>query len=97
LLQILSVYLVLPVVDLSIYPSSLFLFVMALGIYLIRNQRKRLGLPRSEFRAWNAAIIFFILIQLFELIMPWYPPLGGADGGDVSFWYATYCAVGLGM
>ncbi|MCJ1384114.1 hypothetical protein MMC17_007230 [Xylographa soralifera] len=29
--------------------------------------------------------------------MPWYPPAGGADGGDVSFWYATYCVVGLGI
>lgn len=26
--------------------------------------------------------------------MPWYPP---DDGGDVSFWYATYCAVGIGL
>jgi hypothetical protein len=53
------------VVDLAIYPSSLFLF--------------------------------FLLVQLVLLIMPWYPPTGGANGGDVSFWYATYCAVGLGM
>jgi hypothetical protein len=29
--------------------------------------------------------------------MPWYPPAGGRNGGDVSFWYATYCAVGLAI
>jgi hypothetical protein len=85
------------VVDLAIYPSSLFLFLMALGIYFIRRQRKRLGLTRGSFRAWDIAILFFLLVQLFLLIMPWYPPTGGANGGDVSFWYATYCAVGLGM
>ena len=27
--------------------------------------------------------------------MPWYPPEEGE--ADVSFWYATYCAVGIGL
>jgi hypothetical protein len=34
---------------------------------------------------------------VFILAMPWYPPPGGRFGGDVSFWYATYCVVGLAM
>lgn len=29
--------------------------------------------------------------------MPWYPPTGGATGGDVSFWYGTYIVVGIGI
>lgn len=29
--------------------------------------------------------------------MPWYPPKGGATGGDVSFWYATYVVTGIGI
>lgn len=72
---------------------------MALGVYFIRRQRSKLGLQRNsaEFRAWDVAIVFFIAVQLFLLIMPWYPPTDGATGGDVTFWYATYCVVGLGM
>ncbi|KAL7424321.1 hypothetical protein Q5752_000003 [Cryptotrichosporon argae] len=85
------------VVDLSIYPSSLFLLLMAFGLFLIRRQRARLGLARAGYRAWTAAVVFFLAVQVFLLVMPWYPPLGGAHGGDVSFWYATYCAVGLGI
>jgi hypothetical protein len=45
----------------------------------------------------NIALIFTCLVNVFLLIMPWYPPAGGRNGGDVSFWYATYCAVGLGI
>ena len=48
------------VVDLANYPNSFFLFLMAVGVYLIRRQRRRVSAPRSEFRAWNAAIILFI-------------------------------------
>lgn len=29
--------------------------------------------------------------------MPWYPPDGGATGGDVSFWYATYIVVSIAI
>jgi hypothetical protein len=31
------------------------------------------------------------------LIAPWYPPLKGATGGDVSFWYGTYLVVSIGL
>lgn len=85
------------VVDLQTYPDSMFLFLMATGIYLIRRQRKRIGVGRSEFRCWDVAIIFYLLVKVFLLVMPWYPPEGGATGGDVSFWYATYCVVGIGI
>lgn len=36
-----------------------------------------------------------LAVNIFILVMPWYPPLGRRFGGDVSFWYGTYCAVGL--
>jgi hypothetical protein len=29
--------------------------------------------------------------------MPWYPPAKGRNGGDVSFWYATYVVVGIAI
>ncbi|KAI5207896.1 amino acid transporter [Aureobasidium subglaciale] len=85
------------ITDLQIYPASAFAFAMAIGLYIVRYRRKKLGVPKSEFRAWDAAVIFTILQNLYLLIMPWYPPDGGATGGDVSFWYATYCVAGIGI
>lgn len=90
------------VVDLAVYPSSFFAFLMAVGIFFVRFRRKKLGVPRlrgSEggFRAWDVAVVFSILVNLYLLVMPWYPPSSGATGGDVSFWYGTYVVTGIGM
>lgn len=81
------------IVDLRSYPDSLFLFLMVVGIYYIRYRRHKEGLPQATFQAWHSALIFSALVCLFILIMPWYPP----DEADVSFWYGTYCAVGIGL
>ena len=70
---------------------------MAVGLYFVRHRRQKLGVPRASFRAWDVALIFTILVNLYLLIMPWYPPDTGADGGDVSFWYATYVVTGIAM
>ncbi|KAF2754184.1 LAT family L-amino acid transporter [Pseudovirgaria hyperparasitica] len=82
-------------VDLRSYPDSIFLALMFIGIYIIRYRRKQQGLPKAQFEAWHVAITLSIAVCVFVLIMPWYPPKGGSKGGDVSFWYATYCVVGL--
>ncbi len=70
---------------------------MAVGIYIVRWRRRRLHLPRAEFRAWDVFVVFNILVNLYLIIMPWYPPAGGPFSGDVSFWYATYVVTGIGM
>lgn len=70
---------------------------MALGIYIVRWRRKEANLPEPEFKAWNVVILFNILIQLYLLVMPWYPPKGGQYAGDVSFWYATSAVTGIAM
>lgn len=70
---------------------------MSVGLYVVRWRRKRLGLPPPVYRAWNIAVIFTILVNVFLLVMPWYPPAGGPYAGDVSFWYATYVVVGIGI
>ncbi|CZR58395.1 related to methionine transport protein, high affinity [Phialocephala subalpina] len=85
------------IVDLQSYPSNVFFFATTFGLLLIRRRRSRLNIPATEFRTWNAAIIFSLAINIFILAMPWYPPPGGRFGGDVSFWYATYCVVGLAI
>jgi amino acid transporter len=85
------------VVDLQNYPESVFFFAMAVGIYLIRRQRARIGVGRSEFKAWDVAIGLFILVKVLLLVMPWVPPEDGIYAGSVTFFYATYCLAGLGM
>ncbi|KAJ5547925.1 hypothetical protein N7513_005159 [Penicillium frequentans] len=85
------------IVDLSIYPSNIFLFILTIGLLITRQRRKRLNLEPAEFRCWDVAVGFSLLSNVFMLAMPWYPPSTGADGGDVSFWYATYCVTGLAI
>lgn len=86
------------IVDLQSYPANVFLFAMTFGLVLIRRRRKQAGVTQEEtYRAWDVAIVFSLAVNVFLLVMPWYPPPTGRDGGDVSFWYGTYCAVGLGM
>lgn len=79
------------------YPDAVFAFAVGVGLYIIRRQRKRINAERPEFKAWDVAVVFYILVQIFLLAMPWVPPPGGANGGNVSFWYATYCVTGIGM
>ncbi|OLN87557.1 High-affinity methionine permease 5 [Colletotrichum chlorophyti] len=85
------------VVDLASYPSAIFNFAMTFGVFLIRRRRQRAGIGRSEFRAWDVVVGFFLAIQVFILAMPWWPPKNGPYSGNVSFWYATYCVVGIGI
>jgi amino acid transporter len=85
------------VVSLRTYPEGLFHLALAIGVYLIRYRHKRLGRGRTEFRAWDVVLVFFILIQIYIVAMPWWPPEGGPYAGDVSFFYATYCFVGIAI
>ncbi|PKX90462.1 high affinity methionine permease [Aspergillus novofumigatus IBT 16806] len=85
------------VVDLGVYPSNAFALFLAIGLLLTRRHRKRHNIPPSGYKAWDVVVGFSILSNLYMVVAPWYPPTTGANGGDVSFWYATYCAVGLGI
>ncbi|TQN68468.1 High-affinity methionine permease [Colletotrichum shisoi] len=83
--------------DLGVFPAAAFNLAMAVGIYVVRWRRRKANLPEPEFKAWHVVIIFTICIQLYLLIMPWYPPAGGQYAGDVSFWFATYAVTGIGI
>ncbi|CAK7563052.1 MAG: hypothetical protein SEPTF4163_000909 [Sporothrix epigloea] len=85
------------VVDTKIYPSSIFALLMGAGLFLVRWRRARAKLPQPSFKAWHVAVIFNILINLYAIVMPWYPPRSGIYGGDVSFFYATYLLTGIGL
>lgn len=75
----------------------MFYLAMAVGVWIIRRRRTRNKIAPSQFRVWDVALVFFTLIQVYVLVMPWFPPEGGPYAGDVSFWYATYCVVGIAM
>lgn len=70
---------------------------MTLGLFFVRKRRASIGAPTTEFRTWNAVLAFAIAVNIYLLVLPWVPPEGGIYAGDVSFFYATYCIVGLGM
>lgn len=83
--------------DLQVYPGALFQLAMGVGLLVVRRRRARLGLPPPRFRAWLPVVVFNVAVYAYLLVMPWYPPEGGAYAGDVSFWYATYVVTGIGM
>ncbi|BDD63924.1 hypothetical protein MAP00_008779 [Monascus purpureus] len=65
---------------------------IAIGILILRRRRPDLKRP---FKAWLPAMYVRILVRLVLLAAPFFPP---ADGkGDVSFFYATYAIVGVGI
>ncbi|OTA98282.1 hypothetical protein M426DRAFT_17573 [Hypoxylon sp. CI-4A] len=85
------------VITLRTYPNGVFNLFLAVGIYLVRYRHKRLNRPPPEFQSWHVVIIFYILLQVYVLATPWIPPKNGPYSGSVSFWYATYCVVGIGF
>jgi amino acid transporter len=82
------------IVDLQVYPAAIFNLTLAFGLIFI-HRRKRLGLPRPSFKLWDPVLAFNVLVNLYLVVMPWYPPPGGK--GDVSFWYGTYIVTGIAM
>ncbi|KAI1195208.1 high-affinity methionine permease [Nemania serpens] len=85
------------VVSLKTYPDGIFFVAMAIGLWIVRYRHKRLNRERPAFKAWDICLIFFLLVQLYTIATPWIPPKGGPYAGSVSFWYATYAAVGIGV
>lgn len=74
------------------YPYQMMLLAIAVGILLLRRSRPDLDRP---FKAWLPAVYVRVFVCLALLAAPFFPP---ADGkGDVSFFYATYAIVGIGM
>ncbi|KAH3663917.1 hypothetical protein WICMUC_005856 [Wickerhamomyces mucosus] len=88
------------VVDVGSYSGYIFDFQLAIGLLLLRRQRKKAGLGYQGFKVPLPVLVLQILFQLFVLIMPLVPPKnkdGSLKGSDVSFFYATYCLVVYGL
>ncbi|KAG9097730.1 hypothetical protein FS749_005663 [Ceratobasidium sp. UAMH 11750] len=84
-------------VDLASYPGMLFALGTACGVWILRRRRAKMGLPAHAYKVSNFVVILYVIKALALLIMPWIPPEGGSHGGDVDFFYATYCIVGIAI
>ncbi|KAH9043460.1 amino acid transporter [Lactarius hengduanensis] len=82
-------------VDLASYPAMVFQAATAIGLWKLRTRRAKEGLPKSPFQVWNIVVVLWLLNCVFLLVMPWVPPEDGH--ADVSFWYATYLVVSIGL
>lgn len=85
------------VIALQNYPESAFFALMTVGLFVIRRKRAKLGLPRSEYRAWTASVLLFLASKIYLLIMPWVPPSEGINASSFHFFYATPSIVGLAI
>ncbi|WWC67390.1 uncharacterized protein I206_101298 [Kwoniella pini CBS 10737] len=85
------------IVAIQNYPSSLFLALMTFGLFIVRRDRKRLNLPRPEYRSWTIVVLFFLAANLFLIIMPWVPPTGGINNSSFGFFYGASSLTGLGI
>ncbi|KAK0391428.1 hypothetical protein NLU13_0928 [Sarocladium strictum] len=85
------------VVSLKTYPDAIFHVALGVGLILLRWRRDRSGTPRSQFRAWWIIVVLYLLAQVYLLVMPWIPPVGGIYAGTVSFLWCTYMIVGIGI
>ncbi|KAL1412172.1 hypothetical protein Q8F55_003182 [Vanrija albida] len=79
------------------YPSSFFLALMTFGLFLVRRNRKRLGLPKTEYRSWTFVALFYLAANIFLIIMPWVPPKAGINASSFNFFYAASSLTGLGF
>ncbi|KAJ3772734.1 high affinity methionine permease [Lentinula raphanica] len=85
------------IVDLQYYPTAVWALLLTIGLYRIRERRRKAHAPPSAFRVWDTVAAFALAVNVGIMVLPWVPPEGGIYGGDVSFFYATYCIVGVAI
>ncbi|CUA77047.1 Cytochrome c oxidase subunit 1 [Rhizoctonia solani] len=82
-------------IDLASYPALVFSLLIGCGVWILRRRRQQLGLPEHAYRAPDFMALIYVVQSIALLIMPWIPPKDGSKGGDVGFFYATYCVVAV--
>ena len=79
------------ILDVDGYPIQFTALAVSVGLLLLRVRQPELTRP---YRAWLPAVWLRIVLCLALLVAPFMPP---ENGGDVSFFYATYALVGTGV
>lgn len=85
------------IIDLGTYSTYIFQFILFLGLFKLRRERKKRGLGYKEFHLPTPILIIACLWYLFVLAMAFVPPKGTLKGSDVSFFYATYPITTIGL
>ncbi|KAK6198658.1 amino acid permease-domain-containing protein [Scheffersomyces amazonensis] len=86
------------VVDIGSYSGYFFKILLAVGLLLVRKQRKEQGLGYQGFKCPLIFIIITLVFYLFVIAMSFVPPNNGTlIGSDVTFFYATYALVTIGL
>ncbi|KAF2462096.1 amino acid/polyamine transporter I [Lineolata rhizophorae] len=80
------------ILDVDGYPIQYFALAVCIGLLLLRSRRPDIKRP---FKAWLPAVWIRMAICVALIVAPFFPPRDGA--GDVSFFYATYALVGIGV
>ncbi|THH00278.1 hypothetical protein EW145_g7108, partial [Phellinidium pouzarii] len=81
--------------DLFSYPNLFFSAATAIGVWILRRRHSSEGIQPSKYKSSNVSIILYLASCISLIVMPWIPPEKGQ--ADVSFWYATYCVVGIAI
>ncbi|KAL2363493.1 hypothetical protein RJZ56_003601 [Blastomyces dermatitidis] len=80
------------ILDVEGYPIQIITLALSVGLLILRY--KPPDLPRP-FKACTSAVWISIVFSIGLLAAPFFPPKDGK--GDVSFFYATYAIVGVGI
>jgi amino acid transporter len=79
------------ILDVEGYPGTIMALATAIGLLLLRRRRSDLKRP---YKAWLPTVWLRIVICVALIGAPFVKPQGK---GDVSFFYATYAIVGIGL
>ena len=80
------------IADVEGYAAQYFALAISAGIVCLRLQQPALHRP---FKAWMPAVWLRIALCIALIAAPFFTP--GDAAQDVSFFYATYALVGVGM
>ncbi|KAK9350632.1 Y+L amino acid transporter [Lipomyces doorenjongii] len=86
------------IVDLGGFSTYIFNLILVIGLLLVRRQRRARGLGYVGWKTPLPIIIITILFDAFVIAIAFVPPKNGTlIGSDVSFFYATYAIVSVGV
>jgi amino acid transporter len=85
------------IVDMGSYSGYIFTLFLIFGLLKIRRERRLKGLGKKGQYLPLPLIILLLLFELFVIAIAFVPPKGTLIGSDVSFFYATYAIVTIGL
>lgn len=85
------------IVDMGTYSGYIFTLFLVIGLLRIRRDRKLKGLGTKGQYLPLPLIIILLLFEVMVIAIAFVPPKGTLIGSDVTFFYATYPIVTIGI